>query len=141
VPFLNLTPGTRSGLVHDDRYAALLEALRPLEAHLHGLIEAQQRAEEEQASQQSLRAIQRAFREALLALPPEEYDWFDIQARARNENGPPRPGAGEVGPATLEEEPADLGVTEPTCTAAILRLRRTAIHCGHFARLEHDARQ
>jgi len=47
VPFLNLTPGTRSGLVHDDRYAALLEALRPLEARLHGLIEAQQRAEEE----------------------------------------------------------------------------------------------
>src|SRR5712671_5062796 len=48
VPFLNLTPGTRSGIVHDDRYAALLEALRPLEAHLHGLIEAQQRAEEDQ---------------------------------------------------------------------------------------------
>ena len=30
---------------------------------------------------------------------------------------------------------------QPGCTAAILRLRRTAIHCGHFARLEHDARQ
>ena len=84
-PFLNLTPGTRSGIIHDERYAALLEALKPLEAHLNGLIEAQQRAEEEQASQQSLRAIQRAFREALLALPPEEYDWFDIQARARIE--------------------------------------------------------
>ena len=121
VPFLNLTPGTRSGLVHDDRYAALLEALRPLEARLHGLIEAQQRAEEEQASQQSLRAIQRAFREALLALPPEEYDWFDIQARARNENGPPRPGTGEVGPATREEEPADLGVTEPTVNPGVQR--------------------
>lgn len=25
-----------------------------------------------------LRAIQRAFREALLALPPEEYDWLGI---------------------------------------------------------------
>ncbi len=121
VPFLNLTPGTRSGVVHDDRYAALLEALRPLEAHLHGLIEAQQRAEEEQASQQSLRAIQRAFREALLALPPEEYDWFDIQARARNESGPPRPGTGEVGPATREEEPADLGVTEPTFNRGVQR--------------------
>src|SRR3989475_134853 len=30
---------------------------------------------------------------------------------------------------------------QPGCTAAILRLRRPAIHCGHFARLEHDARQ
>jgi hypothetical protein len=28
-----------------------------------------------------LRTIQRAFREALLALPAEEYDWFDITAR------------------------------------------------------------
>src|SRR6202022_4550594 len=100
VPFLNVTPGTRSGVIHDERYAALLEALRPFEAHLQGLIEAQQRAEEEQASQQSLRAIQRAFREALLALPPEEYDWFDIQARARNEGGAARPGAGDGVSAT-----------------------------------------
>jgi hypothetical protein len=114
VPFLNLTPGTRSGIIHDERYAALLEALQALEAHLDGLIEAQQRAEEEQASQQSLRAIQRAFREALLALPPEEYDWFDIQARARSESGPLRPSAGGVGPATGEDGAADFGVAEPS---------------------------
>src|SRR5271165_6452466 len=85
VPFLNLTPGTRSGIVHDERFAALLSALGPLEEHLNGLIEAQRKAEEEQASRQSLRAIQRAFREAMLALPPEEYDWFDVQASGRQE--------------------------------------------------------
>jgi len=96
VPFLNLTPGTRSGVIHDERYAALLEALQPLQMYVNGLIEEQQRAEEEQASQQSLRAIQRAFREALLALPPEEYDWFDVQARARNASGAARPGASDV---------------------------------------------
>ncbi len=67
-PFLNLTPGTRSGVIHDERYAALLEALKPVEARVIVVIEAQARAEEEQASQHSLRAIQRAFREALLAL-------------------------------------------------------------------------
>jgi hypothetical protein len=60
----------------------LLEALKPLETSLNALIEAQKKAEDEQASQQSLRAIQRAFREALLALPPEEYDWFEVQARS-----------------------------------------------------------
>jgi hypothetical protein len=114
VPFLNLTPGTRSGVIHDERYAAFVDALQPLEAHLGGLIQAQQRAEEEQASQQSLRAIQRAFREALLALPPEEYDWFDVQARARSESGAARPGAGDGGSATTEQEIGDLGVTEPT---------------------------
>jgi hypothetical protein len=83
VPFLNLTPGTRSGIIQDERYAALIEALTPLEAHLKDLIEEQQRAEEEQASQQSLKAIQKAFYEAMLALPREEYDWFDVQGRAR----------------------------------------------------------
>ena len=109
-PFLNLTPGTRSGIIHDGRYAALLQGLKPLEAAVNALIEAQQKAEEEQASQQSLRAIQRAFREALLALPPEEYDWFDIQTRANSEGGSARPGATEN---ASQDEVADLGVAEP----------------------------
>jgi hypothetical protein len=82
VPFLNVTPGTRSGIIHDERYAALCEALGPLEQRLNELIAEQQRAEEEQASQQLMHTIQRAFREALLALPPEEYDWFDVHARS-----------------------------------------------------------
>jgi hypothetical protein len=85
VPFLNLTPGTRTGIVQDERYAALVTALSPLETHLKGLIDEQQRAEEEQASQQSLKAIQKAFHEAMLALPREEYDWFNVQGRARQE--------------------------------------------------------
>ena len=80
-PFVNLTPGTRTGLIHDAAYAALREGLRPLEDALVARIEEQRRAEEEQASREQLRTIQRAFREALLALPAEEYDWFDIHAR------------------------------------------------------------
>ncbi|MGC2463054.1 MAG: ATP-binding protein [Steroidobacteraceae bacterium] len=85
VPFLILTPGTRSGIIQDERYAAFVAALNPLEEHVQSLIEEQLRAEDEQASQQSLKAIQKAFHEAMLALPREEYDWFDIQARARHE--------------------------------------------------------
>ena len=112
-PFLNLTPGTRSGIVHDERYAALVQALSPLEQHLNALIEAQQRAEEEEASRESLRAIQRAFREALLALPPEEYDWFEIQARARSESGPGASGAGNGTFTAAEAQSAELGVAEP----------------------------
>ena len=97
VPFLNLTPGTRSGIIQDERFAALIDALKPLEAHVIGLIQEQQRAEEEQASQQSLKAIQKAFHEAMLALPREEYDWFDVQGRARQEGG----SAGHSGPGGL----------------------------------------
>jgi hypothetical protein len=87
VPYLNLTPGTRSGIVHDEHYAAFVEGLAKLEAHLNGLIDAQRRAEEEQANRESLRAIQRAFREAMLALPREEYDWFDIPSRSPQDSG------------------------------------------------------
>ena len=117
VPFLDLTPGTRSGIIRDERYAALVTALEPMEARVKGLIEEQQRAEEEQASQQSLRAIQRAFHEALLALPREEYDWFDVQARARRDGRAGGPNGGAMSDAS-EPEGAVLGVTEPNLSEA-----------------------
>jgi hypothetical protein len=104
VPYLNLTPGTRSGIVHDERYGAFVEALVPLEAHLNGLIEAQRRAEEEQASRESLRAIQRAFREAMLVLPREEYDWFDIQSRSAQGSGGGEPPGRDVEASVVEGE-------------------------------------
>jgi hypothetical protein len=104
VPFLNLTPGTRSGIIQDERYAALVAALQPLESHIKSLIEEQRRAEEEQASQQSLKAIQRAFHEAMLALPREEYDWFDVQGRARHEGAAARLSAGGVPDGTDLED-------------------------------------
>lgn len=86
-PFINLTPGTRNGIIHDGAYAALLDALLPLEEKLVEMFEAQRRAQEEQASRELLQTIQRAFREAFLALPAEEYDWFDIRARAERSSG------------------------------------------------------
>ena len=111
VPYLNLTPGTRSGIVHDERYGAFVEALVTLEGHLNGLIDAQRRAEEEQASRESLRSIQRAFREAMLVLPREEYDWFDIQSRS-----PQAAGAGGSPERTAEASGAEeaAGVPEPS---------------------------
>lgn len=111
VPFLNLTPGTRNGIIQDERYAGLLDALKPLEAHVKGLIEEQQRAEEEQASQQSLKAIQKAFHEAMLALPREEYDWFDVQGHARQEGGGGSSSNGLTAGAEWEEMLP--GVSEP----------------------------
>jgi Histidine kinase-, DNA gyrase B-, and HSP90-like ATPase len=111
VPFLNVTPGTRSGIIHDERYAALCEALRPLEEDLNALIAEQQRAKEEQASQQLMRAIQRAFHEALLALPPEEYDWFDVHARSDRRGEARRSGVNGKAPGDLPEDQV-LGAAE-----------------------------
>ena len=89
-PFINLTPGTRSGIIHDEAYAALLNTLVPLEEKLIEMLEEQRRAEEEQASRELLQTIQRAFRDALLALPAEEYDWFDIHSRSQRPSGTTR---------------------------------------------------
>lgn len=112
VSFINLTPGTRTGLIHDSAYATLLEGIKPLEQKLNDIIEQQRRAEEEKASRELLRTIQRAFREAILTLPIEEYDWFDIQSRALR----PTVGNSPDGVSTSGSEEGDdalLGVSEP----------------------------
>jgi histidine kinase/DNA gyrase B/HSP90-like ATPase len=105
-PFINLTPGTRSGIIHDEAYSALLDALLPLEEKLNEMFEAQRKAEEEQASRELLQTIQRAFREAFLALPAEEYDWFDIRAHAER-------GRGSGNREFTSDAEIALGVTEP----------------------------
>ncbi len=111
-PFVNLTPGTRSGLVRDAAYAALCAAIEPLRARLIEMIEEQRRAEDERASRELLRTIQRAFREALLALPVEEYDWFDIHARAQRA-GSGAPGANSAATAGGSIDDAMPGAPEP----------------------------
>ena len=78
-PQLNLTPGTRLGVIYDEKLKALEEALKPIEGILEKEIAAQQQAEEEQASQHILKTLNKAFREALITLPAEEYDWFELQ--------------------------------------------------------------
>ncbi len=83
-PFLSLTPGTRSGIVQDEAYRELGKCLQPLEAALSGLIEARREAEEAEASREILKKIRSAFREAMLALPAEEYDWFNIKTSFRD---------------------------------------------------------
>src|SRR5947199_3453160 len=92
-PYLNLTPGTRLGVIHDATLSRLADELAPLEARLAKIIEDQQRAEEERASRDVLRSVQGALKEALLALPAEEYDWFDLHR-----------GEGKRRPRTIAEE-------------------------------------
>ncbi len=113
VPYLNLTPGTRSGILYDERYVAFVESLLKLEAHLNDLIDAQRRAEEEQANRDSLRAIQRAFREAMLILPREEYDWFDIHSRSPQGSGAGEPLRRDVQPTDAKEEGAAFSGAKP----------------------------
>jgi hypothetical protein len=113
-PFLNLTPGTRLGVIHDERYDALISALESVALKLGEFVGEQKRAEEEHASREILKSIQKAFHEALLALPAEEYGWFDVHAKSAI-GARPRPGAEGYAltaapgaePAVEEREPDD----------------------------------
>src|SRR6202158_6596953 len=82
-PYLNLTPGTRLGTIYDATLERLIRELLPLESHLTKIVEAQQRAEEERASRDVLRSVQSAIKEALLAVPAEEYDWVYFHRAGR----------------------------------------------------------
>jgi hypothetical protein len=84
-PFLNLTPGTRSGVVQDAAFERFRAALQAIEAPLNRIIDEQRRAEEARASRKILDTIRKAFREAMLTLPAEEYDWFDIEGLRRRQ--------------------------------------------------------
>jgi hypothetical protein len=99
--YVNLTPGTRSGVIQDESLARLAMELQPVEAQVLQLIEEQRRAEDEQASRDVLRTIQKAIKEAILTLPAEEYDWFNIREEAAPELAQPVSSAGE--PLILRE--------------------------------------
>ena len=92
--YLNLTPGTRLGVIHDQALQQLLDELGPVEAELTRAIDDQRQAAEEQTSRDVLRSIQSALKEALLALPEEEYDWFELRkkgdGRRRSPRSPPQ---------------------------------------------------
>lgn len=80
-PFLNLIPRTRTGVIEDEDFAEFFSALEDTADALKQIIQEQDWAEEERTNRQILRTIQKVFREAFLALPAEEYDWFDIRGR------------------------------------------------------------
>ena len=80
--FLSLTPGTRNGIIRDAQYRSFVDGLAPATRHLDELVESHRRAEDEKASVRLQKRLQRAFREAILALPVEDYDWFDVRRAA-----------------------------------------------------------
>jgi hypothetical protein len=102
-PFLNLTPGTRQGIIYDEQFNAFCKAMEPVEAQLQQIIEEQRKAEEERSSRQILRKVQRALKEAFLRLPQEEYDWFDISRQKTAKKRDPLFSAGAIVGSTGEE--------------------------------------
>ena len=73
-----LAPGTRGGIVPDERLTAFAEAIKEFEPSLVEAIEMREQAETDKASRDILKQVHRAFRNALRELPANEYVFFDI---------------------------------------------------------------
>jgi hypothetical protein len=82
VSFLHLTPGTRDGIIQDEHFAVFYDALINLKGRLNVIVSEQSKAEEERMSKNILRSVQKAFLNAMLSLPREEYDWFDMPEKS-----------------------------------------------------------
>jgi hypothetical protein len=105
VSFLQLTPGTRDGIILDDAFESFAVSLEPLEEVLAEIIREQQRAEEEEASKAILHRVTRALKEAFLLLPQEDYGWLNIHHRNKTNrpDGSPGTGPGALGPGSAAD--------------------------------------
>lgn len=93
-PALNVSPGTREGVVPDEQYAAFLEAVRSIEPALAEQIQRRESAEAERASGTIMKDIQKALTDALRRLPDHEYHWFDVGSLPERAADGVTPGAG-----------------------------------------------
>ncbi len=136
--FLQLTPGTRDGVVFDSAFESLCVSLEAMEEALAERIREQQRAEEEEASKAILHKVTRALKEAFLLLPQEDYGWLNVQSKTRAHRpetgaGPESAGEGAEGEAS-SGTPAETPIPgeDPVLATAIADERSDAADQKEF---------
>ncbi len=82
-PAFDLAPGTRQGVVPNERLEVFIEAVRRIESAVSIAIERRDQAESAKANGQILRQVKRAFLIALRELPEDQYLYFDVPHSAR----------------------------------------------------------
>jgi len=136
---LALAPGTRSGIIPDAAFDALVAIAPAIERDIVETLATREQAEAEQASRQLLKQVHKAFTAALSDLPAEEYLFFDIQKQ-----GPaalPGPGGSaadesEADQAAGPSGPRSLFAPEPGPLATVrITPRRPRRAPGHGCRL------
>lgn len=79
VSFLQLTPGTRGGIIYDSAFDSFCAAMADLSQALAEKIAEQKQAEEEKVSKTILQKISKALRDALKLLPEKSYEWLSVK--------------------------------------------------------------
>ncbi len=98
----SLSPGTRSGIVPDERLTAFCEAVQAIEPEILAELSRRDQAESSRASRDILRQVHKAFVSALRDLPSNEYLFFDIPDA--------KPLPTKPVPATYERSTAEAGM-------------------------------
>jgi len=113
VSFLQLTPGTRGGVIYDSAFESFCFAMEGLTNALSEKIAEQKQAEEEKVSRSILQKITKALREALQLLPEKEYEWLSVRNFKRAEiikkegDFQNLSGSGEMEPVYIAREAGD----------------------------------
>ena len=120
-PFVQLTPGTRDGVVLDASFESLRNALRQIEPAIVEQIERERAAAEEEASRSILRSVRKALTEGFQSLPRDDYAMLEVPEPRRtrvagadgHESG--NDGHGEL-PLSADDpqQAAEPGPNEPT---------------------------
>jgi len=127
---LGLAPGTRSGIVPDAAFDALVAVAPAIERDIVETLASREQAEAERASRHLLKQVHKAFAAALSDLPAEEYLFFDIPKRApalQPQTGPggmpladgDRDDAPQAGESPGSAEPPPLFAAEPGPLATV----------------------
>jgi hypothetical protein len=117
--FLQLTPGTRDGVIRDEAFESFVASMAPLETALASMIEEQKKAEDDTASRAILSQVSKAFKEALTMLPEQDYQWLGIQSRRSSGGQKGIPGGTpvtETGDPLLKEDDSGIPLDEPENT-------------------------
>lgn len=85
--FLQLTPGTRDGVIMDDMYSSFMDSMGVIAEYLENTISEQKQAEEEKASKVILSRLTKAFRDAFVYLADLDYSWLNIKKKTRTKTG------------------------------------------------------
>lgn len=86
----DLAPGTRDGIVPDEKLSAFVNGIKGLEDAVIEAFEKREQAESDKASRDILKHVHRAFRNAFRELPSNEYLFFDVEDPKRNIGNRPR---------------------------------------------------
>jgi len=84
--FINVPPATRKGIVPDEHFAELIEAISSLENQLKDIIEKALEKREQEMSRDLIKSLRDAFQDIMQDLP-NEYNWFNTKGININRPG------------------------------------------------------